>query len=82
MVDGVADRLDVARDRHAETIDFNAEDPVEAVRELTGGIGVDRVIDAVGVDAAVARLGVPVRLSRPLVARRTKQGRVSEGEVL
>ncbi|OKK04560.1 alanine acetyltransferase [Streptomyces sp. CB03234] len=51
VVDGVADRLELARRQHAEPVDFNAEDPVEAVRELTGGIGVDRVIDAVGVDA-------------------------------
>ncbi|MEV6250966.1 zinc-dependent alcohol dehydrogenase [Streptomyces sp. NPDC051742] len=51
VVDGVADRLGLARRQHAETVDFNAEEPVEAVRELTGGIGVDRVIDAVGVDA-------------------------------
>jgi len=51
LVDGLADRLDLARRQHAETVDFNAEDPVEAIRELTGGIGVDRVIDAVGVDA-------------------------------
>ncbi|MFF9193918.1 zinc-dependent alcohol dehydrogenase [Streptomyces sp. NPDC014779] len=51
VVDGVADRLDLAARQHAETVDFNAEDPVEAVLDLTGGIGVDRVIDAVGVDA-------------------------------
>jgi threonine dehydrogenase-like Zn-dependent dehydrogenase len=51
LVDGLPDRLDLARRQHAETVDFNAEDPVEAIRELTGGIGVDRVIDAVGVDA-------------------------------
>lgn len=51
VVDGVADRLELARRQHAETVDFNAEDPVEAVRDLTGGIGVDRVIEAVGVDA-------------------------------
>jgi threonine dehydrogenase-like Zn-dependent dehydrogenase len=51
VVDGVADRLDLARHQHAETVDFNTEDPVEAVRDLTAGIGVDRVIDAVGVDA-------------------------------
>jgi threonine dehydrogenase-like Zn-dependent dehydrogenase len=51
VVDGLADRLDVARSRHAETVDFDIKDPVEAVRELTGGIGVDRVIDALGVDA-------------------------------
>ncbi|MFP8941984.1 zinc-dependent alcohol dehydrogenase [Streptomyces fenghuangensis] len=51
VVDGVPDRLDLARDQHAETVDFNAEEPVEAALDLTGGIGVDRVIDAVGVDA-------------------------------
>ncbi|MFF5044998.1 MDR/zinc-dependent alcohol dehydrogenase-like family protein [Streptomyces nigra] len=39
------------RAQHAETVDFNAEDPVDAVVELTGGVGADRVIDAVGVDA-------------------------------
>jgi threonine dehydrogenase-like Zn-dependent dehydrogenase len=51
IVDGNVDRLETARLNNAETIDFNAEDPVETVKELTGGIGADRVIDAVGVDA-------------------------------
>jgi threonine dehydrogenase-like Zn-dependent dehydrogenase len=32
-------------------IDFGAEHPLEVIRQLTGGIGVDRAIDAVGVDA-------------------------------
>jgi threonine dehydrogenase-like Zn-dependent dehydrogenase len=32
-------------------VNFEGEDPIEAVRRLTGGIGVDRAIDAVGVDA-------------------------------
>jgi threonine dehydrogenase-like Zn-dependent dehydrogenase len=50
-IDAVASRLDMARDQGAETIDFNAEHPVEALRRLTEGIGVDRAIDAVGVDA-------------------------------
>lgn len=50
-VDTIASRLDAARAQGAEVIDFNAEDPVEVVRSLTGGIGVDRAIDAVGVDA-------------------------------
>jgi threonine dehydrogenase-like Zn-dependent dehydrogenase len=36
---------------HAETVNFDAEDPVAAIDELTGGIGVDRAVDAVGVDA-------------------------------
>lgn len=51
VVDGIVSRLEMARKQNAEVIDFNAENPVEAVMELTGGIGVDRVIDAVGVDA-------------------------------
>jgi threonine dehydrogenase-like Zn-dependent dehydrogenase len=51
VVDGIADRLRAAQAQNAEPIDFNQEDPVAVVKELTGGIGVDRVIDAVGVDA-------------------------------
>ncbi len=51
VVDGIASRLDKAREQNAETIDFNVEDPVALVKELTGGIGADRVIEAVGVDA-------------------------------
>lgn len=56
-IDSVPSRLDMAREQGAETIDFNAEDPVEAVRALTGGIGPNRVIDAVGVDAETASRG-------------------------
>ncbi|GAB3349026.1 zinc-dependent alcohol dehydrogenase [Amycolatopsis echigonensis] len=56
-VDGIASRLDKAREQNAETINFNEEDPVALVRELTGGIGVDRVIDAVGVDAERPKTG-------------------------
>ncbi len=50
-VDTIPSRLEMARGLGAEVIDYNAEDPIEMIRELTGGIGVDRVIDAVGVDA-------------------------------
>ncbi len=50
-VDALEDRLTMARLQHAEVVDMNQEDPVQAIVELTGGIGVDRVIDAVGVDA-------------------------------
>src|ERR687887_209894 len=56
-VDGVESRLATARAQGAETIDFNREDPVETIRRLTGGIGVDRVIDAVGVDAERPKQG-------------------------
>ncbi len=50
-VDSVPARLDLARRQHAEPVDFSAEEPVDTLRSLTGGIGPDRVIDAVGVDA-------------------------------
>ena len=50
-VDRFKDRLEMARCQGAETINFDKEDPVETLKRLTDGIGVDRVIDAVGVDA-------------------------------
>jgi threonine dehydrogenase-like Zn-dependent dehydrogenase len=50
-IDSKADRLEHARAQGAECIDFGAENPAEAVKELTAGTGVDAVIDAVGVDA-------------------------------
>lgn len=63
-IDGIASRLDAARRLGAETIDFNAEDPVEALRELTGGIGPDRVIDAVGVEAERPKAGPAAQEAR------------------
>lgn len=50
-IDTIPSRLEMAREQGAEVIDFNAEDPVEVIKSLTGSIGVDRAIDAVGVDA-------------------------------
>src|SRR5437588_8392868 len=50
-IDTIPSRLQMARAQGAEVIDFNAEDPIKAIKELTSGIGVDRVIDAVGIDA-------------------------------
>ncbi len=50
-VDCIPSRLELARAQGAETINFEEEDPVDALKRLTGGIGVDRAIDAVGVDA-------------------------------
>jgi threonine dehydrogenase-like Zn-dependent dehydrogenase len=57
VVDRLESRLAMARAQGGEPIDFDREDPVEAIRELTGGIGVDRVIDAVGVDSERADKG-------------------------
>ncbi|OZM77209.1 alcohol dehydrogenase catalytic domain-containing protein [Pseudonocardia sp. MH-G8] len=66
-VDGVPGRLEKARRQHVEPVDFTSEDPVAAIRELTGGIGADRVIDAVGVDAyAPPGAGDPERRTEEL----------------
>lgn len=56
-IDTIPSRLEMARAQGAECIDFNADDPVQALQELTGGIGPDRVIDAVGVDATCPHHG-------------------------
>jgi threonine dehydrogenase-like Zn-dependent dehydrogenase len=50
-IDRLEDRLRMARQQGAEVINFDEEDPVQTLRRLTSGIGVDRAIDAVGVDA-------------------------------
>jgi threonine dehydrogenase-like Zn-dependent dehydrogenase len=63
-VDTIPTRLDMARAQGAETIDFNHEDPVDVIRRLTGGIGVDRAIDAVGVDANRPTHGPAARQAR------------------
>jgi threonine dehydrogenase-like Zn-dependent dehydrogenase len=56
-IDRLEDRLDMARRQGAETVNFDKEDPIETILALTGGIGVDRAIDAVGVDAQHADHG-------------------------
>jgi len=51
-IDRFPERLKMARDRGgAETIDYEAVDVGEALKELTGGLGPDRCIDAVGMEA-------------------------------
>lgn len=50
-VDRVPSRLATAKSQGAEVINFEEDDPIQVILDLTGGIGVDRVIDAVGVDA-------------------------------
>lgn len=63
-VDSVASRLEAAQKQGAEVIDFEDEDPVKTILELTGGIGVDRAIDAVGVDAYRPKHGPGARKPR------------------
>jgi threonine dehydrogenase-like Zn-dependent dehydrogenase len=56
-VDTIPSRLAAARALGAEVVNFDEEHPVETLRRLTNGIGVDRAIDAVGVDANTAHRG-------------------------
>ena len=56
-VDKYEDRLAMARRQGAMAVNFEKEDPIATIKRLTGGIGVDRVIDAVGVDAMHAHHG-------------------------
>lgn len=62
-VDCLPSRLDMARGQGAEIINFNQDDPVETIRQLTGGIGVVRAIDAVGVDSVSAQRGPAAKLA-------------------
>lgn len=71
-VDSKPDRLAMARAQGAEVIDFNKENPVEALRELTGGSGPDRAIDAVGIDAEPATSG-PAAAESALHAKEFEQ---------
>ncbi len=49
-IDKIPSRLEMAQSQGAEVINFNDENPIEAIRKLTGS-GLDRAIDAVGIDA-------------------------------
>jgi len=73
-VDALPDRLEMARALGAEVINFDEEDPVDTIHRLTGGIGVDRAIDAVGVDAYHPHHG-------PAAARAELKGKQFEEEV-
>lgn len=53
-VDTVPERLALARQTGAETIDFMAEDVYDRIMEMTKGRGADACIDAVGTEAEPA----------------------------
>jgi threonine dehydrogenase-like Zn-dependent dehydrogenase len=73
-IDNLPDRLDMARHQGAEVINFDEEDPVQVIKDLTGGIGVDRAIDAVGVDAECPHHG-------PAAAQAAQQKEAFQQEV-
>lgn len=50
-IDGVTERLDLARSIGAITIDYRSENPLTRLPELTGGLGPDACIDAVGLES-------------------------------
>jgi threonine dehydrogenase-like Zn-dependent dehydrogenase len=50
-IDRVPERLQMARDSGAETINYEEEDVSERLMELTGSIGPDSCMDAVGLEA-------------------------------
>lgn len=54
-VDAEPDRLQTAQNQGAEVVDFSREEPTEVIKEMTGGVGVDRVIECIGVDAYKGR---------------------------
>ena len=82
-IDTIPSRLEMAQQQGAEIIDFDREDPIEALKGFTSGIGVDRVIDAVGVDATHPHHGPAANKSalnhgkdqaeRKLVAPKTRE---------
>ncbi|MBX7113528.1 MAG: glutathione-dependent formaldehyde dehydrogenase [Myxococcaceae bacterium] len=75
-VDSVGSRLEQATRQGAEAINFDVEHPVETIKRLTHGIGVDRAIDAVGVDAEHAHRGPALKEAK---AKRKEHAReVSE----
>jgi threonine dehydrogenase-like Zn-dependent dehydrogenase len=79
-VDTLPDRLAKARELGAETIDFNAEHPVEKMKHLTQGIGVLRAIDAVGVDAYRPASGPAYAESRAMKSQFKEEQRETQIE--
>jgi threonine dehydrogenase-like Zn-dependent dehydrogenase len=56
-IDCIPDRLETAEGQGAEIVNFNQENPVEAIRRLTSDKGAQIAVDAVGVDACQAEQG-------------------------
>lgn len=50
-IDVIPDRLEMASRQGAAIINYDHDDPVKVLKQLTNGYGPDGVIDAVGVDA-------------------------------
>lgn len=77
-IDCVPERLEMARQAGAETLDFNEVDVVEALHELTGNHGPDACMDVVGMEASGhgvmftidrAKQMTRMQMDRPIVLR-------------
>jgi L-iditol 2-dehydrogenase len=53
MISGSGNRLEAAKKLGAVTIDYRKENVVERVKELTGGLGANRVIECAGTEAGI-----------------------------
>jgi threonine dehydrogenase-like Zn-dependent dehydrogenase len=86
-VDTVPERMEMARRWGAEVVDFEAvDDAATAVREMTGGRGVDAAIDAVGMEASGSKIdsvlqATKIQMDR-LEALRTCTGSIRRGGTL
>ncbi|KTC65035.1 threonine(-3-)dehydrogenase (plasmid) [Legionella adelaidensis] len=74
-IDAIPSRLEMAKSQGAECINFNKEDPLEIIKELTKGSLCDVVIDAVGIDAYAPSKG-------PAAKKAEKNKKTYEEEVL
>jgi threonine dehydrogenase-like Zn-dependent dehydrogenase len=56
-IDRYPERIEMARQGGAETLNYEDEDVIDALKEMTGGRGPDSVIDAVGMEAHGTGIG-------------------------
>ena len=56
-IDRFPERLQMARDSGAETLNYEDVDVIDALKEMTGGRGPDSTLDAVGLEAHGTGLG-------------------------
>lgn len=77
-IDRVPERLEMARHGGADTLNYEEVDVIDALKEMTGGMGPDSVIDAVGMEAhgaPIAAMGqklvgmLPDRIAAGLATR-------------
>jgi threonine dehydrogenase-like Zn-dependent dehydrogenase len=71
-IDRIPERLRMAREHSgADTIDYEEQDVVETLKEMTGGRGPDKVIDAVGMEAHSPRIDYGIDRAKQAVKIQT-----------